>query len=97
MENKELNAENLPESSNSTKPVLPATPQHHKLTKSEIESLFIGVNTGRRYYVDTTSHRLVDELINLWFESQGFDFWTCPEVERWEVNEVGEVDFWYSR
>lgn len=97
--NKEIKDEGMQDSKGIAKPMLPAVLQHKKLTKREIESLFSRVNTGRDYYVDPSSHHLVDKLIELWFESQGYDFWhnPYPEVERWEVNEVGEVDFWYSR
>lgn len=70
--------------------------KHKKLTRVEIDSLYNRINTGQRYHVDTSSPRLVDELITIWFESQGLDFWTFPEVERWEVNEAGEIDFWYN-
>ena len=65
------------------------------LTQSEIQQLYPLVNTGRDYYVDVNSHHLVDKIIELWFETQGYDFWDnpFPEVVEWSISKDNEIEF----
>ncbi len=72
--------------------------KHHTLTKNDIERLFAKVNTGRDYYVNVKSHALVDKIIELWFQSQGYDLWDnpYPEVEEWSTTVGGEINFTYT-
>jgi hypothetical protein len=62
------------------------------ISNAEIQQLYPQANTGRRYYVDTNSHQFVDEIIELYFDSKGYDFWgnPYPEVTEWRVvnNEI---------
>lgn len=67
------------------------------ITKEEIEKLFPQANTGRRMYVDPRSHQFVDEIIELWFQSKGYDFWDnpYPDIIEWEVNKDNEIKVTY--
>ena len=65
-------------------------PQLSKLlTLAEIQKLYPLVNSERDWKIDVNSHQLVDKIIELWFESQGYDFWInpFPEVIEWTVTE----------
>ena len=67
------------------------------LIQSEIQQLYPLVNTGREWCIDVNSHELVDKIIELWFETQGYDFWDnpFPEVVEWSVNKDKEIEFVY--
>ena len=67
------------------------------LTQSEIQQLYPLVNTGREWHIDVNSHQLVDKIIELWFEKQGYDFWDnpFPEVVEWSVSKDKEIEFVY--
>ena len=67
------------------------------LTQSEIQQLYPLVNTGREWHIDVNSYQLVDKIIELWFETQGYDFWDnpFPEVVEWSVNKDKEIEFVY--
>jgi hypothetical protein len=72
--------------------------QHTKiLTQKEIQNLYPLVNSGRNWHIDINSYELVDKIIELWFESEGFDFWNnpFPEVIEWSVSEDKEIKFVY--
>jgi len=67
------------------------------LKRHEIEQLYQHVNTGRRWAIDVKSHDLIDEIIRLWFEQQGYDFWQnpYPEVVEWSISKENEITFVY--
>lgn len=67
------------------------------LTQSEIQELYPFVNTGRNWIIDINSHELVDKIIELWFEKQGYDFWDnpFPYVIEWTINKNKEIKFIY--
>jgi len=67
------------------------------LTQSEIQQLYPLVNSDRDWKIDVNSHQLVDEIIELWFETQGYDFWDnpFPEVVEWTVTKDKEIEFVY--
>lgn len=68
-----------------------------KLTRAEIEKLFQKVNRPRDWQIRTDSHKLVDRIIVMWFESQGYDFWNnpYPDVIEWTVTKEKEIFFKY--
>ena len=68
-----------------------------KLSHEEIEVLFQDVNTGRKYYVDPNSPQFADEIINTWFDTQGYDFWTYPEVTEFIIDKDGSIEFKYIK
>ena len=76
------------------------TNQHKRkhLTKAEIDQLFPLVNGERDWKINVNSYQLVDKLIELWFESQGYDFWNnpFPDVIEWEVTKDNEIIFKYE-
>jgi len=67
------------------------------LTKSEIQKLFLLVNRNGDWQIRTDSYQLVDKIIELWFETQGYDFWNnpYPEVVEWELTKEKEIIFRY--
>jgi hypothetical protein len=67
------------------------------LTQSEIQQLYPLVNSDRDWKIDVNSHQLVDKIIELWFETQGYDFWNnpFPEVVEWSVSKDKEIEFVY--
>jgi hypothetical protein len=67
------------------------------LTKSEIQKLFPLVNRQGDWHIQTDSYQLVDKIIELWFEAQGYDFWNnpYPEVVEWELTKEKEIIFRY--
>ncbi len=67
------------------------------LNQSEIQQLYPLVNSDRDWKIDVNSHQLVDKIIELWFESQGYDFWDnpFPEVVEWSVSKDKEIEFVY--
>ncbi len=67
------------------------------LTQSEIQQLYPLVNSDRDWKIDVNSHQLVDKIIELWFETQGHDFWDnpFPDVVEWSVNKDNEIEFVY--
>lgn len=67
------------------------------LSKDEISELYKNVNTGRDYHIDVNSYQLVDKIIELWFESQGYDFWDnpFPDIVEWELTKDKEIIFKY--
>ena len=67
------------------------------LTQSEIQQLYPLVNSDRDWKIDVNSHQLVDKIIELWFETQGYDFWDnpFPEVVEWAVSKDNEIEFVY--
>jgi len=67
------------------------------LTKSEIQELFPLVNRQGDWKIRTDSYELVDKIIELWFETQGYDFWNnpYPEVVEWELTKEKEIIFRY--
>lgn len=74
------------------------TPRFTKLlTQSEIQELYPLVNSDRDWQIDVNSHNLVDKIIELWFETQGYDFWDnpFPEVIEWTLNKNNEIEFVY--
>lgn len=68
------------------------------LTKKEIESLYSLVNGPRDWHIDVNSFELVDKIIELWFDDQGYDFWDnpYPEIMEWEVKNE-EIIFSYIK
>lgn len=56
----------------------------YEINHETIQRLFAQVNNGRRWHVDEKSFEFVQEIIFLWFEEQGLDFWTRPEIESYE-------------
>lgn len=56
-------------------------PQTKTLTKPEIDELYKLVNQPGDWKIDVNSYELVDKLIELWFKSQGYDFWNNPYPE----------------
>jgi len=69
------------------------------LTKDDIEKLYPLVNGPRDWKIDVKSHALVDKIIELWFESQGYDFWNnpYPEVTEWTLTKDKEIVFNYIK
>jgi len=69
------------------------------LTQSEIQKLYPQVNDSDRYYIDVNSYQFVDRIIELWFETQGYDFWDnpYPEVTQWSITKDNEVEFVYIK
>ena len=69
------------------------------LTKFEIKELFPLVNTQGDWQINTNSHELVDKIIELWFETQGYDFWNnpYPEVVEWYLTKEKEIVFKYIK
>ena len=67
------------------------------LTQSEIQQLYPLVNSDRDWKIDVNSDQLVDKIIELWFETQGYDFWDnpFPEVVEWSVSKDKEIEFVY--
>lgn len=67
------------------------------LTKSEIEKLFLLVNRQGDWQIRVNSPQLVDKIIELWFDEQGYDFWRnpYPEVVEWELTAENEIIFRY--
>jgi hypothetical protein len=67
------------------------------LTHSEIQELYPLVNSDRDWKINVQSYELVDKIIELWFETQGYDFWDnpFPEVIEWSVNGDKEIEFTY--
>ena len=67
------------------------------LTQSEIQQLYPLVNTGREWHIDVNSYELVDKIIELWFETQGYDFWNnpFPDVIEWSISNDNEIEFTY--
>lgn len=69
------------------------------LTKFEIGELFPLVNKQGDWQINTNSHELVDKIIELWFETQGYDFWDnpYPEVAEWYLTNEKEIVFKYIK
>lgn len=65
------------------------------ITKEEVQRMYEKVNVkgDRRPHVDTRSWKLVDRIIEIWFEEQGYDFWDnpYPEVEQTELPPEGGI------
>ena len=70
-----------------------------KLSHDEINALFHFVNTGREYYVDPNSPQFLDKIIELWFDTQGYDFWKnpYPEVTEVAIEKDGSIEFKYIK
>ena len=68
-----------------------------KLTTAEIKTLFPLVNGDRDWKISLESHHLIDKIIELWFESQGYDFWhnPFPDVVEWTLTKEKEIEFIY--
>ena len=68
-----------------------------KISRKEIEDLYLLVNLDRDWKIDIGSPVLVDRIIELWFERNGYDFWEnpFPEVVEWKLNTDGEIEFIY--
>jgi hypothetical protein len=74
------------------------TPRFTKLlTQADIKQLYPLVNSAREWKIDINSHQLVDKIIELWFETQGYDFWDnpFPDIIEWSVNKDKEIEFVY--
>ena len=67
------------------------------LTKIEIQKLFPLVNRQGDWQIRNDSYQLIDKIIELWFETQGYDFWDnpYPEVVEWELTKEKEIIFRY--
>lgn len=67
------------------------------LTTIEIQKLLPLVNRQGDWQIRTDSYQLVDKIIELWFETQGYDFWNnpYPEVVEWELTKEKEIIFRY--
>lgn len=67
------------------------------LTNEDIQKLYPYVNTGREYHVDVNSYELLDKIIELWFQTKGYDFWQnpYPEVTEMTLTKDKEVEFTY--
>jgi len=68
-----------------------------KLTQSEIQQLYPLVNSQQDWKIDVRTHKLVDKIIELWFETQGYDFWDnpYPDVVEYSVTRENEIEFMY--
>jgi hypothetical protein len=68
-----------------------------KLTTAEIQALYPYVNTGREWHVDENSFELVDKIVKLWFETQGYDFYDnpYPDVVEVVITKEKEIEFTY--
>jgi len=56
------------------------------LTSEEIDKLYPLVNDPREWRINVNSHELIDKLIELWFNTQGYDFWENPYPEVTEMS-----------
>lgn len=67
------------------------------LNKKEIEELFPLVNKNGDWKINIDSYQLVDKIIEIWFQTQGYDYWEnpYPEVVEWEVTNEREIFFKY--
>lgn len=67
------------------------------LTVSEIQELYQDVNKPQDWQINVNSYKLIDKIIELWFEKQGYDFWInpYPEVTQWELLKDNEILFKY--
>lgn len=65
------------------------------ISKEEVERMYQKVNVpgDRRPYVQTNNWKLVDRIIEIWFEEQGYDFWDnpYPEVEEVQLPKEGGI------
>jgi hypothetical protein len=62
--------------------------QHTKhLIKADIQRLYKKVNHPVDWQINVKSYQLIDKIIELWFEEQGYDFWNnlFPEIVAWEL------------
>ena len=77
--------------------MLPINQVTKKLTTDEITKLYQFVNKGRDWKINIKTHELVDKIIELWFKSQGYDFWynPYPEVTEWTIDDNNEITFTY--
>jgi len=69
------------------------------LTKDDIEKLYPMVNQPKDWQIDVGSHELIDKIIELWFETQGYDFWNnpYPDVTEWIKTKDNEIIFKYMK
>ena len=84
--------ENIQSNIDAGKPRLSKT-----LTQSEIQHLYKFVNSDRDWKIDVNSYQLVDKIIELWFKTQGYDFWhnPFPEVIECSISKDNEIEFVY--
>lgn len=84
-------------SENNSLPALPGTVTK-VLSNDDIQHLFQKVNNGRKWHIDVDSYRLIDEIIELWFETQGYDMWVnpYPDVLESSLSTDGQLEFTYQ-
>lgn len=91
----EINLLSLQKTNNMSNNIIPCITK--VLTQADIQKLYPLVNSERGWKIDVNSHKLVDKIIELWFETQGYDFWDnpYPDVTEWTVNKDNEIKFTY--
>lgn len=67
------------------------------LKADKLKQLYKKVNRPNDWKIDVKSHALIDKIIELWFEEQGYDFWDnpYPEVIEWKLSKEKEIIFTY--
>lgn len=59
----------------------------HVIATDVVNRLFRKVTDDKnRFHPDVMSFSLVTSIIDEWFLEQGIDFWSQPEIERYEIN-----------
>jgi hypothetical protein len=68
-----------------------------KITNQEIQHFYQFVNSPNDYKIDVKSYQLIDKIIELYFNSIGYDFWnnSYPEVVETHINKNNEIEFVY--
>jgi hypothetical protein len=68
------------------------------ISQAEVQELFPKVNQGRDTYVDPKTQQFVEKIIELWFQTLGYDFWNnpYPDVEEWSCPKTGGIDLSYK-
>lgn len=63
------------------------------INQTKIQELYPLVNGPRDLHINVNSYQLVDKIIELWLEEQGYDFWDnpYPEIIEWTVTKEKEI------
>jgi len=69
------------------------------LSQEEVSELYKKVNNDGKWYVSPKSYLLADKIIELWFETQGYDFWNnpYPEVMEVAIKKDNGIEFTYQK
>lgn len=70
------------------------------LVQADIEKLMPEINTGREWYIDPESYQFIDKVIEMWFRTQGYDYFDNPYpdvIEMISNSEKGELTFKYIK